>query len=56
MDTCIYMAESLCCSFETTTSLLTGYTQKKIKSLKLKKKMGRRPKQTFIRRRHTDGQ
>ena len=38
MDTCIYMAESLCCSFETTTTLLTGYTQKKIKKFKVKKK------------------
>ena len=26
MDTCIYMAESLCCSSETTTTLLIGYT------------------------------
>ena len=26
MDTCICMAESLCCSSETTTTLLIGYT------------------------------
>ena len=26
MDTCVYMAESLCCSPETTTTLLVGYT------------------------------
>ena len=26
MDTCICMADSLCCSSETTTTLLSGYT------------------------------
>ena len=26
MDTCIYMAETLCCSPETTITLLTGYS------------------------------
>ena len=35
MDTCICMAESLCCLPETTTTLLTAYIpQYKIKSLK----------------------
>ena len=37
MDTCICMAESLCCPPETMTTLLTGYTQilkKKKKNLK----------------------
>ena len=29
MDTCIYMAESLCCSLETTTTLLISYTNKR---------------------------
>ena len=39
MDTCVWMAESLCCSPETTTTLLTGYTsmQSKVYSLKKKK-------------------
>ena len=40
MDTCICMAESLCCSPETITTLLTGYTpiqNTKFKSLKKKK-------------------
>jgi len=37
MDTCIYMAESLCCLPETITTLLTGYTpifffKKKVKN------------------------
>ena len=33
MDTCVRMAESLCCSPETVTTLLTGYTpiQNKVK-------------------------
>ena len=34
MDTCICMAESLCCSPETITTLLIGILQYKIKSLK----------------------
>ena len=34
MDTCTGMAESLCHSPETITTLLIGYTQNKIKSLK----------------------
>ena len=38
MDTCISMAESLPCSPETITTLLVGYTQYKIKSLKFEKK------------------
>ena len=37
MDTCIYTTESLCCPPETITTLLIGYTQNKIKSLKKKK-------------------
>ena len=41
MDTCVWMAESLCCSPETTTTLLTGYTsmQSKVYSLKKKKNL-----------------
>ena len=38
MDTCICMAESLCYSLETITTLLTNYTP--TQSLKLKKKKG----------------
>ena len=34
MDTCICMAESLCCPTETITTLLIGYTPKQNKSLK----------------------
>ena len=34
MDTCICMAESLCCSPKTITTLLIGILQYKIKSLK----------------------
>ena len=33
MDTCICMAESLCCSSETTTALLSGYAAAAAKSL-----------------------
>ena len=36
MDTCICMAESLCCSPETLTTLLNGYTP--IENKKFKKK------------------
>ena len=32
MDTCIYVAESLCCSPETITALLSAILQYKIKS------------------------
>ena len=35
MDTCICMAESLCCSPETTTTLLTGYTPVQNKKFKV---------------------
>ena len=35
MDTCICMAESLCCSSETITTLLTGYTPIQNKKRKL---------------------
>ena len=38
MDTCICMAESLHCSHETITTLLTGYTPIQSKKLKKKKK------------------
>ena len=34
MDTCICMAESLCCPSETITMLLVGYSPYKIKSYK----------------------
>ena len=37
MDTCICMTESLCCSPETTTTLLIGYTPIQNKSLKFEK-------------------
>ena len=37
-DTRMYMAESLCCPPETITTLLMGYIQYKIKSLKKRKK------------------
>ena len=37
MNTCICMAESLCCSPETITTLLIGYTPIKNKKLKKKK-------------------
>ena len=37
MDTCICMAESLCCSPETTTTLLIGYTPIKNENFKAKK-------------------
>ena len=37
MDTCICMAESLCCSFETITTLLMGYTPIQNKKFNLKK-------------------
>ena len=40
MDTSICMAESVCCSPETTTTLLIGYTQYKIKSWKSEKIKG----------------
>ena len=38
MDTCVYMAESLYCLPETTTTLLTGYTSIPNKKFKEKKK------------------
>ena len=38
MDTCIYMAESLCCSPKTVTALLISYMSIQIKSFFLKKK------------------
>ena len=38
MDTCICMAESLCCSPETITTLLMGYTLIQNKKLFFKKK------------------
>ena len=38
MDTCIYMAESLCCSLETTTTLLGNWLYIKTKSFKQKEK------------------
>ena len=38
MDTCICTAEPLCCTPETITTLLTGYTSKQNEKLKLKKK------------------
>ena len=34
LDTCIYMAESLCCPSEVITTLFISYIQYKIKSLK----------------------
>ena len=37
MDTCICMAESLCCPPETIMTLLTGYTPIENKKLKKKK-------------------
>ena len=37
MDTYICMAETLCCSPETNTTLLISYTQYKMKSLKFEK-------------------
>ena len=37
MDACIFTAESLCCSPETVTTLLTGYTPVQNKQLKKKK-------------------
>ena len=36
MNTCIYMTESLHCSLETVTTLLTGYTQIQNKNLQVK--------------------
>ena len=39
MDTCIYMAESLCCSPKTVTALLISYMSIQIKSFFLKKKV-----------------
>ena len=41
-DMCICMAESLCCSPETITTLLIGYTPVQNKKCKLKKKKGGR--------------
>ena len=38
MDTSICMAESLCCSIETTTTLLISYTPIQNKKLKITKK------------------
>ena len=38
MDTCKFMAESLCCSLETVTTLLIGYTPIQITKLKKGKK------------------
>ena len=38
MDTCICMAESLCCPPETITTLLISYTPTQNKNLKKKKK------------------
>ena len=39
MDTCVCMAESLCCSPETVTTLLTGYIPIQNNKLKKKKKI-----------------
>ena len=41
MDTCVCMAEALCCPPETTTTSLTGYTP--IQNKKLKKEKDRTP-------------
>ena len=38
-DTCMWMAESLCCPLETITTLLLGYTSIQNKKLKKKKKL-----------------
>ena len=38
MDTCIYMADFLCCSPETTTTLLISYTPIQNKTFQFKKK------------------
>ena len=38
LDICICIAESLCCSSKTTITLLIGYNQIKLKSLKFEKK------------------
>ena len=38
VNTCTCMAESLCCSPETTTTLLTGYTRTQNKKYEKKKK------------------
>ena len=38
MDSCKFMAESLCCSLETLTTLLIGYTPIQITKLKKKEK------------------
>ena len=38
VNTCTCMAESLCCSPETTTTLLTGYTLTQNKKFEKKKK------------------
>ena len=44
MDTCVCMAESLHCSFETVTTLLISYTQVQNKKLKINKEMIRQKK------------
>ena len=40
MDACLGMAESLCCSPETITTLLIGHTSIQNKKLKKKRKLG----------------
>ena len=44
MDTCIYMADFLCCSPETTTTLLISYTPIQNKTFQFKKKKKGRDK------------